>query len=314
MAILGDSTAISMNVLNTIEAGTIKKRGGTASQFLKADGSVDTNTYTTTDTKNTAGATNKASTKMFIVGATSQDANPVTYSNSNCYIGTDSCLYSGGSKVLTSYTNSFSTSAAFDGANANNGVKMTISGNTGFTSYNKTIPIANATNGTASWGVVKSTSTVTSTSGLSVCPIISGVVYYKDTDTKVTAVSNHYSPAADTGSQLSASATGATAAWSIDVVKAVQLQRDSKGHVTGVTVTSGKIPSQPSDTKNTAGATDSTSKLFLVGATAQSANPQTYSNSAVYEQAGTFAATQVRVAEACTLQYDSTNLCLKFVF
>ena len=42
MAILGDSTAISMNVLNTVEAGTIKKRGGTSSQFLKADGSVST--------------------------------------------------------------------------------------------------------------------------------------------------------------------------------------------------------------------------------------------------------------------------------
>ena len=42
MAILGDSTAISMNVLNTVEAGTIKKRGGTSSQFLMADGSVST--------------------------------------------------------------------------------------------------------------------------------------------------------------------------------------------------------------------------------------------------------------------------------
>lgn len=65
------------------------------------------------------------------------------------------------------------------------------------------------------------------------------------TDTKVTAVDNHYAPAADTNAALSASASGASAAWSIDVVKAVQLQRDAKGHVTGVTVTSGKIPANP---------------------------------------------------------------------
>ena len=76
--------------------------------------------------------------------------------------------------------------------------------------------------------------------------------YTVNTDTKVTSVGNHYSPTADSSAQLSASASGATAAWSIDVVKGVQLQRDAKGHVTGVTVTSGKIPANPNtDTKVT---------------------------------------------------------------
>lgn len=42
--------------------------------------------------------------------------------------------------------------------------------------------------------------------------------------------------------------------------------------------TSGYITSYI-DTKNTAGSTNSTSKLYLIGATEQSANPQTYSNS-----------------------------------
>ena len=55
------------------------------------------------NTKNTAGTTNKADTKMFLVAATEQSANPTTYSNSNCYIGTDNCLYSGGTKVLTAH-------------------------------------------------------------------------------------------------------------------------------------------------------------------------------------------------------------------
>lgn len=56
-----------------------------------------------TDTKNTAGTTNKAATKMFLVGATEQTANPQTYSNANVYIGTDNCLYSNGTKVLTAH-------------------------------------------------------------------------------------------------------------------------------------------------------------------------------------------------------------------
>lgn len=40
------------------------------------------------------------------------------------------------------------------------------------------------------------------------------------------------------------------------------------------------------DTKNTAGATNSDSKLYLIGATSQAANPQTYSNSRLYYSSG----------------------------
>lgn len=36
------------------------------------------------------------------------------------------------------------------------------------------------------------------------------------------------------------------------------------------------------DTKNTAGATNSTDRLYLIGATSQGANPQTYSRNGVY--------------------------------
>ena len=94
---------------------------------------------------------------------------------------------------------------------------------------------------------------------------------FTDTNTKVTSVGNHYAPSADTSAELSASATGATAAWSIDVVKGVQLQRDAKGHVTGVTVTSGKIPANPNtDAKVKQTATDSTDANYelLFSATA----------------------------------------------
>lgn len=44
------------------------------------------------------------------------------------------------------------------------------------------------------------------------------------------------------------------------------------------------------DTKNTAGSTNSASKLYLIGATSQAANPQTYSSSKVYETDGALVA------------------------
>lgn len=52
-----------------------------------------------TDTKNTAGSTDSSS-KLFLIGATTQAANPQTYSHDTAYIGTDGCLYSGGAKTL----------------------------------------------------------------------------------------------------------------------------------------------------------------------------------------------------------------------
>lgn len=60
--------------------------------------------YKTTDndTKNTAGSTDTSS-KIFLIGATSQAANPQTYSHDTAYVGTDGCLYSGSKKVLTDH-------------------------------------------------------------------------------------------------------------------------------------------------------------------------------------------------------------------
>lgn len=74
-----------------------------------------------------------------------------------------------------------------------------------------------------------------------------------NTDTKVTSSDNHYTPATASGSDKTASASGATAAWSIDVVKGVTLNTDGKGHVTGISVTSGKIPANPVPSNNVTG-------------------------------------------------------------
>ena len=66
----------------------------------KLSGTIPTSCYT--NTKNTAGSTDTSS-KIFLIGATSQAANPQTYSHDTAYVGTDGCLYSGGTKVLTAH-------------------------------------------------------------------------------------------------------------------------------------------------------------------------------------------------------------------
>ena len=57
---------------------------------------------------------------------------------------------------------------------------------------------------------------------------------------------------------------------------------NAQGHITGKGSIQLKLPATPSDTKNTAGSTDTSSKIFLIGATSQAANPQTYSHDTAY--------------------------------
>ena len=71
----------------------------------------------------------------------------------------------------------------------------------------------------------------------------------------------------------------------------------------------------PENTKNTAGSTDTSSKIFLIGATSQAANPQTYSDNEVYATSGVLTTKSVQVGgTAATMQYNSTNKCIDFVF
>ena len=61
---------------------------------------IDNTLYDIQDTKNTAGSTDTSS-KLFLIGATSQVASSQTYSQDTAYVGTDGCLYSHDTKVLT---------------------------------------------------------------------------------------------------------------------------------------------------------------------------------------------------------------------
>lgn len=87
--------------------------------------------------------------------------------------------------------------------------------------------------------------------GHSVDKDVPSTAVFTDTDTKVTSAANHYSPSRDSSADKSASASGGSAAWSMDVVKGVTLQTDGKGHVTGINVSSGKVPANPFDPSGT---------------------------------------------------------------
>lgn len=71
-------------------------KDGDATKYLNGTGAW------TVPPKNTAGSTDTSS-KIFLIGATSQAASPQTYSHDTAYVGTDGCLYSGGTKVLTAH-------------------------------------------------------------------------------------------------------------------------------------------------------------------------------------------------------------------
>ena len=69
------------------------------------------------------------------------------------------------------------------------------------------------------------------------------------------------------------------------------------------------------DTKNTAGSTDTSSKIYLIGATSQAANPQTYSDNEVYATSGVLTTKSVQVGgTSATMQYNSTTQAIEFIF
>ncbi len=117
--------------------------------------------------------------------------------------------------------------------------------------------------------------------------------YTVNTDTKVTSVGNHYTPAENTGSQLDADASSTTAAtWnSTSLVTGVTIKRDAKGHVTGLAVDSIKMPANPNTNTTYTFAEGSTNGAFSVtpsGGSAQSV-PVHGLKSAAYTESSAYA-------------------------
>ena len=99
--------------------------GGTLGNWIAASA---------TDTKNTAGSTNSSS-KLFLVGATTQAANSQTYSHDTAYVGTDGHLYSDSKQVVNLSGTQALTNKTYNGytlgAACAKGVATTVaSGNT----------------------------------------------------------------------------------------------------------------------------------------------------------------------------------------
>ena len=204
---LGSNTITPLTASSTLDA-------------TKVSGTLPTSTYT--DTKNTAGSTDSSS-KLFLIGATSQAANPQTYSQDTAYVDTNGHLYSNSKQVVNLSDTQALTNKTYNG-------------------YTLAAACAKAV---------------------------------------VTSV--------DTSASLPTSG-------------AVKTFVEGKGYVT-------------TDTKNTAGSTDTSSKIFLIGATSQAANSQTYSDNEVYATSGVLTTKSVQVGgTAATMQYNSTDKCIEFIF
>lgn len=109
---IAGATGLTLNI-NNLGAVSVVRNATSAITTHYAANSVVFLVYTTdgstaywkvsdydSDTKTRS--SNKTGTKMYIIGASTQSTSgQTTYSNSNCYIGTDNKLYSGGKKVTT---------------------------------------------------------------------------------------------------------------------------------------------------------------------------------------------------------------------
>lgn len=121
---LAYNSAISDSAGQTIHSTYLKNISvqGQTLTLLKGDNTKST--VTTQDTKNTAGSTNSSS-KLYLIGASSQSTNPQTYSRNTCYIGTDGCLYSNSTKVsVAGHTHNYLST---DGGTVNG--NLTVTGN-----------------------------------------------------------------------------------------------------------------------------------------------------------------------------------------
>lgn len=195
---------------------------------------------------NTAGATNKVDTKLFLIGAESQTTAPQTYSNQYVYIGTDNCLYSLGKKVLTEHQAIYNLDLQTQVGEAVTKV-TTFDPN----AANNSFTLVQGTNVTLTPDAANKKVTISS----------------KDT------TYDFYNLVFKQGESV------------IDTYKPTTSPSKTLKAGTNVTFTgsNNEVLITTQDTRNTAGATEKlTTKLFLTGALTQTDNPQTYTNSKVY--------------------------------
>ena len=91
----------------------------------------------------------------------------------------------------------------------------------------------------------------------------------------------------------------------------------ANGRITAINYTiDANVPSDAvfTDTKNTAGSTDTSSKIYLIGATEQAANPQTYSDNEVFVTSGVLDAKEVSTSKLYIYGNKTTNKTNRFLY
>lgn len=223
----------------------------TFAQNLKV---VSTNNKAIGTDKDESGVTFAGGTNKFTVsdGTNSFDV-PITLSISNNITGSgtsgQAAVFNGtnsltGRNIATSVATDDSTSLVTEGA-VKSYVDDAIDGLTAPNDNTLSVKVGAVTNQVFSADANTDSIVEITGGGATSVSMANKVITISSTDEHVTSAANHYSPSTDSGSALSVDASGATAAWGIDVVTGVNISRDSKGHITGLTVDSGKIPANP---------------------------------------------------------------------
>ena len=120
---------------------------------------------------------------------------------------------------------------------------------------------------------------------------------FTDTDTKVTAVGNHYAPSATSADTKSATASSTSELnWGSAVVTGVTLSGDAKGHITSVTVASGKLKTPVTGVTLASGTNNGTVKLTVNGSATDNIAVKGLSSMAYQATSSYSSATQVSTA------------------
>ena len=141
-------------------------------------------------------------------------------------------------------------------------------------------------------------------------------------DSRVTDVTNHYTPTANSGAALSVSASGGSVlAWGGSFLTGVSIQRDAKGHVTGVTGSSVKLPAYPSNVKQTASTASEEYPVLIksnTGAGETTSNVQLASGITINPSSNTLTATSFTgalngTADRATADADGNAIALTYL-
>ena len=271
----------------------------------------DINTDTNTDTKNTAGSTDTSS-KIFLIGAKSQAANPQTYSHDTAYVGTDGCLYSGGAKVsVDGHTHTKSEVTDFPTSLKNpNGLRVQVNGDGASEvrydgSEAKTINFVAGDNVTLTQKTSENKVTIAA----------KDTTYSVGTGLSLSGTTFNHSNSVTAGTAQGDASKTLTFGGTFTVPTVTY---DAQGHVTGKGTTTMTMPANPNtDTKVTQAVTTINDKFpLLLAPNGQTANATTTAyfdsgvtlNPSTNTIAANISGSASKVANALTVKANGTQL------